>query len=341
MPGTDEFVLAEIAEMVGDDDSVILDLVGIYLRQLDELSAGIASANASGDVKALAFHAHSLKSSSGNLGATAFALQCHEFEREARAGALPSQSELAAFDEETQTVRAWFGRSADELALGAVGAPLPRSRLKRSCASKSCRTDNSVAAWRKSRLKGNERIEKAHEHCLGTGRCRDAYPARLEQHDQLVYGLERRKALRTRLFLESVSRWFARTDRNARECGEAWVVLHDLECARPGAVENEDGRPALDGLTSDRCNPCTGRGIERPLTRKQNKRERGRVVENFAYDGIVFERKTDKQARVGQAQVREASRACPGAIAAFLAVHEENEAGSCREGNDKVTQARA
>ena len=110
MAGIDESVLAEIAEMVGEDDPMLLELVGIYLGQLDELSTGIAAAKAAGDCKTLAFHAHSLKSSSANLGATALAAHCFVFERMAREGGLPTPSEVSAFEGEVQTVRAWFGR---------------------------------------------------------------------------------------------------------------------------------------------------------------------------------------------------------------------------------------
>ena len=109
MAGIDESVLAEIAEMVGDDNSMILELVGIYLGQLDVLSTGIASAQVAGDCKALAFHAHSLKSSSANLGATALAAQCSVFEQKAREGKLPTPSEVYVFELEIQTVRGWFG----------------------------------------------------------------------------------------------------------------------------------------------------------------------------------------------------------------------------------------
>ena len=92
----DELVLAELREIMGDD---YLRLLQTYLESAPRLIADAHSAIANGDQKALLLSAHSLKSSSANVGANRLSQLAHDTERLARDGDLEeAQHSLEAVD---------------------------------------------------------------------------------------------------------------------------------------------------------------------------------------------------------------------------------------------------
>lgn len=78
-------VLQELRELGGEDDpGLIAELIEIYLadapQRLQEISKGLDS----GDLKVVERAAHTLKSSSANIGATGLSRICNEMEEIAR-----------------------------------------------------------------------------------------------------------------------------------------------------------------------------------------------------------------------------------------------------------------
>lgn len=81
----DPRVLRELTELGGEDDpGLLLELIDLFLddapRCLDEMQRGLST----GDVKLLERAAHTLKSSSANLGARTLSTLCLRMEESAR-----------------------------------------------------------------------------------------------------------------------------------------------------------------------------------------------------------------------------------------------------------------
>lgn len=85
LEAVDPRVLRELAELGGEDDpGLLLELIDLFLddapRCLDEMQRGLST----GDVKLLERAAHTLKSSSANLGARTLSTLCLRMEESAR-----------------------------------------------------------------------------------------------------------------------------------------------------------------------------------------------------------------------------------------------------------------
>ncbi len=78
--GLDAVALANLREMVGGDDALVAELVGAYLSDAPDLLLALREALAAGDAPTLTRTAHSLKSSSANVGALALAALFRELE---------------------------------------------------------------------------------------------------------------------------------------------------------------------------------------------------------------------------------------------------------------------
>ena len=82
----DASVLDSLRELGGDDDPGLLsELIGIFLEDAPLRMKEIESALASGDIKLLERAAHTLKSSSANIGARGLSSICRQMEDRARA----------------------------------------------------------------------------------------------------------------------------------------------------------------------------------------------------------------------------------------------------------------
>lgn len=82
-------------------------VVRLYFESAPDLIARLRSGLAAGDCDAVRVAAHTLKSSSANLGATALAELCKQLELAARAGAIgPAVPDAQAIEREYEAVRA-------------------------------------------------------------------------------------------------------------------------------------------------------------------------------------------------------------------------------------------
>ena len=113
----DEAVLAQLLETVGGDRTFLAELVEAYLADSPGLVEEMRTSLARGDRTALRRAAHTLKSTSASLGATAFADACRGIEHAAEAGesdALAAAIEAAATDYEgvAAALRARIGSAA-------------------------------------------------------------------------------------------------------------------------------------------------------------------------------------------------------------------------------------
>ncbi len=95
-PPIDPATFANLLEMTGDDDAFVDDLVDTYLEEGAGLVDALRAAAAGGSVDDLVRPAHSLKSSSQNVGATGLADLCRGLEEAARGGAVPDAPERVA-----------------------------------------------------------------------------------------------------------------------------------------------------------------------------------------------------------------------------------------------------
>jgi two-component system sensor histidine kinase BarA len=102
----DPAALANLLEITGGDPEFVDELIDTYLAD-GELQLGtLREALAAGDDAALLRPAHSLKSSSANVGATLVAELARTIELDARAGAVPDAAgRVAALDAEFTAVR--------------------------------------------------------------------------------------------------------------------------------------------------------------------------------------------------------------------------------------------
>jgi len=94
-----------------DQPDIIRRLITIYLKSSPTLLAEIDSALQASEHERLWHAAHSLKSSSANLGAVKLARLCEELELQGRAGRLEQAAELAdSIRQEYERTEAWLGR---------------------------------------------------------------------------------------------------------------------------------------------------------------------------------------------------------------------------------------
>jgi HPt (histidine-containing phosphotransfer) domain-containing protein len=86
--------------------SVVGKVIGMYLKTAPELLTKLRTATVEKDSKAVQQAAHSLKSSSANLGAMAMAEMCRALEAAARAGGCPESCEdIEALETEFHQVK--------------------------------------------------------------------------------------------------------------------------------------------------------------------------------------------------------------------------------------------
>jgi HPt (histidine-containing phosphotransfer) domain-containing protein len=84
----DAATFAELLDMTGGDQAFVDELVDTYLEEGERLVAAIAAAAAAGATDDLVRPAHSLKSSSLNVGALRLGELCRSLEEEARGGSV-------------------------------------------------------------------------------------------------------------------------------------------------------------------------------------------------------------------------------------------------------------
>jgi HPt (histidine-containing phosphotransfer) domain-containing protein len=85
-----------LLDVTGGDLQFLDELVETYLSDADEQLDAMRSAAAIDDAAALLRPAHTLKSSSANVGALGLADQCRSLEADARAGAVPDMASRVA-----------------------------------------------------------------------------------------------------------------------------------------------------------------------------------------------------------------------------------------------------
>ena len=79
---------ANLVEMTGGDLAFVDELVDTYLEEGDRLVEDLVVAAAAGDIEAMVRPAHSMKSSSLNVGALELGALCRGLEEDARGGAV-------------------------------------------------------------------------------------------------------------------------------------------------------------------------------------------------------------------------------------------------------------
>jgi HPt (histidine-containing phosphotransfer) domain-containing protein len=92
----DPAAIDELLRMVGDDREFVGELIDTYLEDSPKQLEAMRDAIREEDASALVRPAHTLKSNSRNLGATALAELCAELEAGARRGDLSGASERVA-----------------------------------------------------------------------------------------------------------------------------------------------------------------------------------------------------------------------------------------------------
>jgi HPt (histidine-containing phosphotransfer) domain-containing protein len=85
----DRAALDNLLDITGGDPEFLDELIDTFLSDAEAQLAAMRQAIADGDETALLRPAHSLKSNSTNVGATALAELCREIEADARAGGVP------------------------------------------------------------------------------------------------------------------------------------------------------------------------------------------------------------------------------------------------------------
>ena len=106
-PAIDGEVVRDLMEMMGSEFS---DLVRVYLEDTPKSLAALARAAASGRVEGLVGPAHSLKSTSANLGALALSEMAKGIEQGARQGRLMAEPAVLVAEAQSE-----FRRVAEEL----------------------------------------------------------------------------------------------------------------------------------------------------------------------------------------------------------------------------------
>ncbi len=95
VPMIDPSVIASLREL--DDDggsSLLIEVIDLYVNEASAQVAALQSALQSGDLRALERTAHTLKSSSANVGALGFAALCADIEHHGRAANATDLDEL-------------------------------------------------------------------------------------------------------------------------------------------------------------------------------------------------------------------------------------------------------
>lgn len=94
----------ELAEDFGAE--FVVELVGDYLGEADQRMARLRQALSDGDATILTYEAHTLKSSSANIGAQSFSDLAKRFEEAGRGGALSSlETEIESFQRHYAVVK--------------------------------------------------------------------------------------------------------------------------------------------------------------------------------------------------------------------------------------------
>lgn len=88
-PTLDPAGFAHLLEITGDDLEFVDELIDTYLEDASVQLGAMRSAAEASDVAALVRPAHSLKSSSANVGAMALAEACRSLEADGRSGNVP------------------------------------------------------------------------------------------------------------------------------------------------------------------------------------------------------------------------------------------------------------
>jgi HPt (histidine-containing phosphotransfer) domain-containing protein len=97
--------LQAIRELGGDSQDLLQQIVQLYFDAAPGLLQQMNSGFASGDLAAIRNAAHSLKSSSANLGATELSKMCGQLEAAARTGAIGADAPSAqAIETEYESV---------------------------------------------------------------------------------------------------------------------------------------------------------------------------------------------------------------------------------------------
>ena len=89
----DAAVFAHLVEITGNDLAFIDELIQTYVEDAVIQIRAMREAAAAADPEAMVRPAHSLKSSSANVGAMALAEACRRLEADGRAGRVPDASE--------------------------------------------------------------------------------------------------------------------------------------------------------------------------------------------------------------------------------------------------------
>ncbi len=117
----DRVVLDRIRALEGPDSRGLLKkVIGLYLSDSERLVERIRSAAETGDPEALRRAAHTLKSSSGNVGAARVSEICRRIEGEMAAGNLPSSGDPllagleAAYRSAREELRAVLGEDREK-----------------------------------------------------------------------------------------------------------------------------------------------------------------------------------------------------------------------------------
>jgi HPt (histidine-containing phosphotransfer) domain-containing protein len=94
-PPIDAATLANLLEATGGDQAFVDELVDTYLAEGDRLVGDVVAAAEAGAMGDLILPAHSLKSSSQNVGALALGELCRRLEEEARSGTIADPADRA------------------------------------------------------------------------------------------------------------------------------------------------------------------------------------------------------------------------------------------------------
>lgn len=85
----DPAAFAHLREITGDDVGFLDDLIDTYLEDGEVQLEAMRLAGSTDDAEAMIRPAHSLKSSSANVGATGLTELCRALEADARSGTIP------------------------------------------------------------------------------------------------------------------------------------------------------------------------------------------------------------------------------------------------------------
>jgi two-component system sensor histidine kinase BarA len=105
----DDATFANLIEMTGGDQSFVDELVDTYIDEGERLVADLAAAAAAGNIEDMVRPAHSMKSSSLNVGALELGAVCRALEEDARGGDVGDPAGRAA------AVERGFGEAREEL----------------------------------------------------------------------------------------------------------------------------------------------------------------------------------------------------------------------------------